>query len=215
MDTSAGDSVWGRRKLPNFDRLLNHWRRYLAPPSSKVRGGPKTGHRAHFALAAHVVIFAGLSAAPTFLAEPLFSQGTPPPTAVADDSTPCAVTQPNGRTAYWNDALEVILWPEGKVVFEPGGPGQIFPDGALGMKFPWWRLVRGPLRIEGRRLDAPAPPLRSHIPDGYGETGFQASGLIFSTTGCWEVTGKVGDQSLTFITLVEKIGDGPTSGRAQ
>jgi hypothetical protein len=73
------------------------------------------------------------------------------------------------------------------------------------MKFPWVRGVRGKLTIQGKRLDAPAPPLRAHIPDGYGDTGFQATGIIFPTEGCWEVTGKVGDSSLTFVTRVVRV----------
>src|ERR1700674_88272 len=90
-----------------------------------------------------------------------------------------------------------VLWPEGKVVFKPGGAGVVLENGALSMKFPWWRIVRGRLTIEGRRLDGPAPLLRARIPDGYGEIGFQATALIFPTPGCWEVTGRVDDQSLT------------------
>jgi hypothetical protein len=70
------------------------------------------------------------------------------------------------------------------------------------MKFPWWRGVKGKLSISGKRLDSAAPPLRAAIPDGYGDSGFQATGLIFPTEGCWEVTGKVGEASLTFITRV-------------
>ncbi len=50
----------------------------------------------------------------------------------------------------------------------------------------------------------PAPPLRADIPEGYGLSGFQASGVIFPTEGCWEVTGRVGNVSLTFVTLVVK-----------
>ena len=73
------------------------------------------------------------------------------------------------------------------------------------MKFPWVRGVRGKLTIQGKRLDAPAPPLRAHIPDGYGDTGFQATGIIFPSEGCWEVTGKVGDSSLTFVTRVVRV----------
>jgi hypothetical protein len=46
------------------------------------------------------------------------------------------------------------------------------------------------------------PPLRARIPDGYGDTGFQATALIFPTEGCWEVTGEVGDTRLTFLTPV-------------
>jgi hypothetical protein len=42
------------------------------------------------------------------------------------------------------------------------------------------------------------------VPDGYGATGFQASAVSYPTEGCWEVTGRVGDASLTFVTLVLK-----------
>ena len=126
---------------------------------------------------------------------------------------PCPVTVPNGSTPpgeqpspdhHGNGQLWTGLWPEGKVIFEPGGPGTIYADGFLGMKWGWWRGVEGQLTIEGRRLDAPAPPLRADIPSGYGETGFQAAGLIFPSEGCWEVTGQVGEAELTFVTLVVK-----------
>jgi len=77
------------------------------------------------------------------------------------------------------------------------------------MKFGWLRGagLRGKLTIHGKRLDAAAPPLRANIPEGYGDTGFQATGLIFPTEGCWEVTGEVGDTSVTFITRVVKVKD--------
>jgi hypothetical protein len=66
-------------------------------------------------------------------------------------------------------------------------------------------MALGKLTIHGKRLDASAPPLRADIPEGYGDTGFQATGLIFPTEGCWEVTGKVGQTSVTFVTRVVKI----------
>lgn len=110
---------------------------------------------------------------------------------------------------YGNDALATTLWTEGKVVFRPGGPGFVLEDGPLSMKWGWFRLVRGELTIEGRRLDGPAPPLHSQIPSGYDDIGFQATALIFPTPGCWEVTGRVGEETLTFVTEVVKIGEGP------
>ena len=134
---------------------------------------------------------------------PAVSASTPLP--------PCPVTAPNGSTPpgeqpspdqHGNGQIWTGLWPEGKVVFEPGGPGQILPDGSLAMKWWWWRGIEGQLTIEGRRLDAPAPPLQADIPEGYGEIGFQAAGLIFPSEGCWEVTGRVGEAELTFVTLV-------------
>jgi hypothetical protein len=109
---------------------------------------------------------------------------------------------------YGNRDLSVSLTWLGTVVFKPGGPGFVLPDGALSMKFGWQLGVRGMLTIDGRRLDASAPPLRANIP-AMGVDGFQASALIFPTPGCWEVTGHVGNTSLTFVTRVIKIGDGP------
>jgi hypothetical protein len=134
----------------------------------------------------------------------------------------CRVTVPNGVEAgsstrdeqsYGNGLLSVAgLWPEGTIVFKPGGPGFLTRDGALGMKFGWTRAVPGRLVVTGHRLDGGAGPLRLNAPNGYGDIGFQASYLIFATPGCWEVTAQVGDRvdsQLTFITKVVKIGEGP------
>jgi hypothetical protein len=111
------------------------------------------------------------------------------------------------ESAHWNGALYVgALWPDGTVVFKPGGAGTILPDGSLAMKFGWYRGagLRGKLTVHGRRLDASAPPLRADIP-AMGETGFQASGLIFPTEGCWEVTGEVANARVKFVTRVVKV----------
>lgn len=83
-------------------------------------------------------------------------------------------------------------------------PGWIEPDGRIGLKWQWWRSAAsaGQLSITGRRLDAEAPPLEAVIPDGYGTTGHQASGIIFSTPGCWEVTGRSGGVELTFVVRI-------------
>jgi hypothetical protein len=132
----------------------------------------------------------------------------------------CATSRPNGKvfapeTAGWNHgnhALVTWLPPDGIVVFKPGGPGFVLEDGALSMKFGWWRLRRGQLAILGQRLDGPAPAMRASIPNGYGDIGFQATALIFPTPGCWAVTARLGDTNLNFVVLVEKIGPGP--GRA-
>jgi hypothetical protein len=104
-------------------------------------------------------------------------------------------------SAFGNGRLWVGgLWPSGVI---QAGPRFINKDGSVGMKFGWWRNVRGHLRITGRRLDAHAPPLRAEFSD-YGMTGFQASGVIFPTGGCWQVTGKAGTATLTFVTMVIK-----------
>ena len=138
---------------------------------------------------------------------------------------PCPVTTPNGvfadggephRDSHGSTKLSVGpfgLWSNGTVVFKPGGPGFVTPEGWLGMKFGWQRAVRGRLTVSGRRLDGPAPALLAES-GGATETGFQATALIFPTPGCWEVTARAADATLTFVTKVEKIGDGPTWRRA-
>jgi hypothetical protein len=128
----------------------------------------------------------------------------------------CAVTvaQPGGSIG--DSRLTVFTgWLNNEVVFRPGGSGFVTSDGALGMKFGWQRGVRGRLTIEGRRLDGDAPPLRSEVNNGYGDIGFQATYIIFPTPGCWEVTGRVADASVTFITRVVKIGEGPSWHRGR
>ena len=133
--------------------------------------------------------------------------------AVAADSTSeCKVTKPNGQAPlgqprgpdiYGNDALSTVLFPNGVVEFSPRGPGFVLSDGSLMMKFPWWQKGDAPLEITGRRLDATAPPLRAEI-GGSGDVHMVPTYIIFPTTGCWEVTGKVSEVSLVFITKVVK-----------
>lgn len=133
------------------------------------------------------------------------------PLVVTADNTACSVTAVNGGKGgiFGNDALEVVLPPESKFVFKPDGPGAVLPDGALSMKVGWQRRRRGQLQVDGRRLDGVAPPARASM-QNYGDIGFQPIYLIFPTPGCWEITGRLGEESLTFVVLAEKIGEGPS-----
>lgn len=126
---------------------------------------------------------------------------------VQDYSCPVSGIDTSGRIE--NSALYTSTWPDGRVVFEPGGPGFIEDDGSLGMKWHWERKMEGQLSIGGRRLGGDAPPARAYIPLGYGNTGFQSSYLVFPTPGCWEITGGVSGHSLTFTVLVVKVDEGP------
>jgi hypothetical protein len=139
------------------------------------------------------------------------SATTPLLVATPSPTTPCPVTSPNGNTPpgerasplhHGNGALWTVLWPGGDVLIEQGASAAGAP---LAMKFTWWRGVEGELSIEGRRLDAPAPVLQADVPEGYGQTGFQASGIIFPSEGCWEITGNVADTQLTFVVRVVRI----------
>jgi hypothetical protein len=70
-----------------------------------------------------------------------------------------------------------------------------------GIKVGWFRPSGAALEITGRRLDAQAPPLEAHVPCCY-PTRFQASGLVFPTEGCWEVTARAADSELSFVVQV-------------
>ena len=100
---------------------------------------------------------------------------------------------------HGNGKLWVKLWPFGVIVARPG---VISRDGSIDIKLPWWRGVPGRLTVTGRRLDAPAAPVKAYIPSGYGSSGFQPSGVVFPTQGCWKVAGRVGKVRLDFVTLV-------------
>jgi hypothetical protein len=122
----------------------------------------------------------------------------------------CPLTLPNERTPrgqanagmnHGNGKLWTTMWPHNVLI---ASGSYIQPDGSVWMKWPWWRSVRGRLTVTGRRLDGDAPPLTADIPFGYGNRGFQPSGLTFPTEGCWRITGAVGDARLTFVTLVLK-----------
>lgn len=127
----------------------------------------------------------------------------------------CPVTIPSGKPPvegqdfnYGNEYLAAALWTRGRLVADrdPGAQtwGQVLPDGSVWAKLGWWRGVSGRLTIQGERLDAPARPLRARVPAGYGHIGFQSTGLIFPTAGCWEVLGSVAGHDITFIVLVTK-----------
>jgi hypothetical protein len=101
--------------------------------------------------------------------------------------------------AYGNGMLRVTLDMNGLIA---ASGDAVHPDGSISWKLPWWRMIAGDLTITGRRLDAPAPPLTAYVPTGYGNVGFQASRVTFPSEGCWQVTGKVADTSVTFVTVV-------------
>ena len=122
----------------------------------------------------------------------------------------CTITHPPGGI-YGNDSLQAALPTNGRFVFVPNGAGFTDRDGAMGIKFAWFRLKPGTLYVGGRRLDGEAAPARAYMSDGYGDEGFQPVYLVFPTPGCWEITGGVGEARLSFVLRVERIGAGPPS----
>ncbi len=152
----------------------------------------------------------------------LLAQPADTPTQTLSEGRRCELTVPNDvgpsgvkRAGYFgNEVLTVHLGEGGRTItFKPDGPGQVLGDGSLSIKFQWHRSAPGSLSVEGRRVDAPAPPLRSTVASGHGNVGVQPTTLIFPAPGCWEITGRLGARSLTFVTEVVKIGAGPTGRR--
>jgi hypothetical protein len=122
-----------------------------------------------------------------------------PSTTVVDE---CVPTVPNGEAIpgepssedlHGDGQLVVALWPSGVVLADER------EDGYLTMKFPWWRGpgVVGRLTLEVRRVDADETrQIEVSIPDGYGYEGFQATSIAFPAAGCYEIVGRVLDDTL-------------------
>jgi hypothetical protein len=120
-------------------------------------------------------------------------------------SATCTPTVPNGNRPPGEDPSPVWhgdgkLWTQLVPTYDD--PRWIQLDGSIGIKFPWWRAVRGRLVITGKRIDGAAPRLVADVPAAYGTTGFQASRIFFPTRGCWSVTGAVASEKLQFVVDV-------------
>jgi hypothetical protein len=122
----------------------------------------------------------------------------------------CPVTIPNGsnpprqpRIVTWHgNGLLWAAWlnPDGIYTVPPD---QVGPDGSIGAKLYW---VTSPPRsapaISGQRLDAPAPPLQMLGANMGSFSGAAnpswATAVVFPTPGCWRVTARMKDVSLTY-----------------
>ena len=114
-----------------------------------------------------------------------------------------------------------LLATEADMVVVPGSEGAhtvFWPaDGRSLYLTAKGKFLRMPLEGEGHVLLADSPSFMFSgtwlSPKQILLDSFQASYLIFSTPGCWEVNAQVGereDSKITFVTKVVKIGDGPT-----
>ncbi len=160
----------------------------------------------------------------------LMLSSTGAPGAQTTDGSPCDVTLPNGVVAdlsasqirevfgvspqpqqtrrlhsYGNRLLSVGPFGLGQNGVTTGRPEPTIAVGWLHAKVSWMRAAKGQLKIAGNRIDGEAPPLQVRIPDGYDEIGFQPSGLLFSTPGCWRITAQIGDLTDSRLTFVMKI----------
>lgn len=90
-----------------------------------------------------------------------------------------------------------------------------WPDGTYRQKLFWWqqgytwrRDPQPPLKVTGKRLDSPAPPIQSEVSHGW--TGddpdhpFIVNGINLTGLGCWEITGRLDDAELRFVVWVTR-----------
>lgn len=138
------------------------------------------------------------------------------------NGTPAALVYPTSDDFFGENGLWVGLWPEG-IIRLGGAALDVNEGGGIGMKFWMYRddSAKGIITISGHRLNGAAPPLTASVPEGYGDVGFQATGINFPTPGCWEVTVHSGTAKLMFVTLVEIVPAGtpasatPTPAQSQ
>lgn len=134
------------------------------------------------------------------------------PRATADR---CPVTQPSndrprgleGDRWYGNGKLWAWLPPGGVLRV---APGQVNPDGSMFDKPGWLPTgIGGVLAVHGRRIDGPAPPLRVHAVSWGHNTatgrGGWRSAITYPMEGCWKLTGRVEDVSLSYVLKVERL----------
>ena len=75
----------------------------------------------------------------------------------------------------------------------------------------WWRQgydyrteLTPKLKVTGRRLDAPAPPLSSEVNNTAGTLPSMMVGINLPSLGCWEITGHYDADELTLVVWVAK-----------
>jgi hypothetical protein len=69
-------------------------------------------------------------------------------------------------------------------------------------KVAWLKPSGKSLTISGHRLDGDGEQLIPYQTGGYTSFGYDITNLTFPTGGCWEITGKAGTTSFTFVTRV-------------
>lgn len=133
----------------------------------------------------------------TLPAEPAFVPPTPYPAAPPEPSE------------FWYGTEE--LW----TALQRDGVWRQLPstEGVLSQKTFWWRAgydaqldSRPALTVTGTRLDAIAPPLEATraTHGSHAEIGdFMLVGVEIPGGGCWEITGQIGEQVLSYVVWVE------------
>ncbi len=114
------------------------------------------------------------------------------PAPARDVPSDVAANFARGSPVFGDDALWSVA--ADRSWFENGGMGDPPGDAVAGLKLGWYRTERGhvevtvellPSSVEQAEANATwdPPDGRAAVPEGYGLTGFQVSGIEFPTTG--------------------------------
>lgn len=135
----------------------------------------------------------------------------------------CPVTQPPARpfvppSAYPAQAPYGDFWYGTEKLWtalRPDGEWQALPhgEGGYSQKVFWWRTgyvgsaePQPDLQVSGKRLDGDAPLLLASSATNAYHSDFggwaMLTGVDVPTLGCWELTGKYGDATLSFVVRV-------------
>ena len=154
---------------------------------------------------------------------------SPPPSVALQRTdtapTPLPTTRPSGSMAAQDcpvtqpvEANPPTVVPDGRPFI---GPGQFYvsPDrkiwarvggwntsapGDMGVL--WLKPLGMTLEVNGRRLDAAAPPLEIFAGgDNLREFQVVVGGLIFPTEGCWEIVAQSGNSVLRFVMYADTV----------
>src|SRR5919106_4600565 len=141
---------------------------------------------------------------PRYRAQALLRIGTTESCAVTLPNRNRPPGQPRNVSWYGNGLLWAGLSADGVYAVSPDRVGA---DGSIGDKLLWvttppWRAPT----VSGERLDAPAPPLRVLGANRGSFSGATNPSFMtpvtFSATGCWRLTARVNDISLTYVVRV-------------
>ena len=111
-----------------------------------------------------------------------------------------------GTNQLWTSLRTTGTWK--------GLPHYTPTDPSFRQKLAWWRQgwdwhkePQPKLKVTGRRLDSPAPPLAAGRANGgwepeHPDQPFMVVGINLPALGCWEITGHYGNQELTFVVWV-------------
>ncbi|HLG09032.1 MAG TPA: hypothetical protein VI409_10240 [Gaiellaceae bacterium] len=113
----------------------------------------------------------------------------------------CPVT---GEGRYGNGLLSTTLPADGVLL------ARREPDGSLFQKLPWLPRagLTGVLTVRGERLDAPSPRMGvlsvnwGYASSGPAARGSWASAVSFPSEGCWRISGRVRDVTLSYVVKV-------------